>query len=177
MEPLTVEENTHKRIQYMYIPSPSRSATSLTSGDLADVSSSLSKSSVSSGSLGSKISLRSSASLENTEQNESSTVTKSTAGRVFIGYFVYTYLYQQIKKMYIFMLYQYTTQFITILKKAFKNIFGKGENSLSANAVNLEKSNTFLFDKDLICYLTFPSVHNTNEDGSRKHCRKQKNIN
>lgn len=39
----------------MYIPSPSRSVSSLTSGDLADVSSSLSRSSVSSGSLGSKI--------------------------------------------------------------------------------------------------------------------------
>lgn len=51
-----MEENTHKKIQYVYLPSPSRSVSSLTSGDLADVSSSLSRSSVSSSSLGSKIS-------------------------------------------------------------------------------------------------------------------------
>ena len=56
LDPVVVEENTHKKVQYVYIPSPSRSATSMTSGDLADISSSLSRSSVSSGSLGSKVS-------------------------------------------------------------------------------------------------------------------------
>lgn len=59
---MIVEENTHKKVQYVYIPSPSRSATSMTSGDLADISSSMSRSSVSSGSLGSKVSVGSSGS-------------------------------------------------------------------------------------------------------------------
>ncbi|KAH3837070.1 hypothetical protein DPMN_110448 [Dreissena polymorpha] len=59
LDPVVVEETTHKKVQYLYLPSPSRSGQSMTSGDLGDISSSLSKSSVSSGSLGSKVSLTS----------------------------------------------------------------------------------------------------------------------
>ncbi|XP_053405315.1 TP53-binding protein 1-like isoform X2 [Mercenaria mercenaria] len=70
LDPVIVEENTHKKVQYVYIPSPSRSVSSLTSGDLADVSSSLSRSSVSSGSLGSKVGSLSS-SLENRHSGSS----------------------------------------------------------------------------------------------------------
>ncbi|WAR00362.1 TP53B-like protein [Mya arenaria] len=67
LDPVIVEESTHKKVQYIYIPSPSRSVTSMTSGDLADISSSISKSS---GSLGSKVSLTSS-SLDHSDGGQS----------------------------------------------------------------------------------------------------------
>ena len=54
-EPVILEEKTHKKVQLVYVPSPSRSVSSLTPGDLADVSSSLSRSG--SSSLGSKVSI------------------------------------------------------------------------------------------------------------------------